>query len=401
MASSRNSFSIEAFRGRAALRNLDEENRRATYLELFFDLVFVVAIIALSQGLHDGLLEGRYVDSLMTFAFAFFAIWWSWMNYTWFASAHDSDDVSHRLLTLVQIAGVLVIASGIPTAFESQNITVMTIGYGIMRLGLIASWLRVALHIRHQRDRALRYTTGLVVVQTLWFGRLGFDESVGLFAVVPLIILELAIPYWAERRGDRPFHPDHIEERYGLFTLILLGEVILSASYGLRAALDIGQNTPVVVLVGFCGLMMTFGCWWLYFYHPGHLAPERNIAFRWGYGHSILFAALAAMGSGLYVAMDAVANDGDARLGAIALSIPPAAYLVALVGLLFLTGRTVASVRVWPKLVAAVVILALGLFAGQVVTSVGIAIVFTALVISMIAYRAPEERGSQATKVGI
>ena len=99
---------------------------------------------------------------------AFFGIWWAWMNFTWFASAHDANDIPYRLLTLVQIAGALVYAAAVPTAVEDHTFTLAVVGYVIMRFALVTQWLRVARHFPELRVRALRYAVGVTVVQLLW-----------------------------------------------------------------------------------------------------------------------------------------------------------------------------------------------------------------------------------------
>src|SRR5688572_1481103 len=110
---------------RRAMRARDphEPHRVATALELFTDLCFVVAIAQAAAHLHHALSEGHFAHGLMGYAAVFFAIWWAWVNFTWFASAYDTDDVPYRLLALLQIAGVLVLAAGIAPAFEHEDFT--------------------------------------------------------------------------------------------------------------------------------------------------------------------------------------------------------------------------------------------------------------------------------------
>ena len=91
-------------------RDPTEAHRASTPLELFFDLSFVVAVAAGAAELHHGLAEG-HLGTLLGYAFVFFAVWWAWMNYSWFASAYDTGDVVFRLLTFVIMAGVLVLAA--------------------------------------------------------------------------------------------------------------------------------------------------------------------------------------------------------------------------------------------------------------------------------------------------
>src|SRR5580765_3221676 len=97
-------------------RDTDEEHRASTPLELFFDLCFVVAVAQASSALHHALGADDISTALVGYPTVFFAIWWAWMNFTWFSSAYDNDDVVYRLTTLVQIAGALILAAGVPRA---------------------------------------------------------------------------------------------------------------------------------------------------------------------------------------------------------------------------------------------------------------------------------------------
>ena len=94
-------------------RDPADPQRASTPLELLFDLCFVVAVASVAQALHHDLVDGQIWHGLVNYLAIFFAIWWPWMNFTWFASAYDTDDVQYRLITFVQIAGVLVVAAGV------------------------------------------------------------------------------------------------------------------------------------------------------------------------------------------------------------------------------------------------------------------------------------------------
>ena len=125
---------MDRLRGHAVVRDTGEA-RSSSHLELFFDLTFVVGVSRASAALHHELVAGHIADGVVGFMAAFFAVWWAWMNFTWFASAHDSDDVTYRLLALVQMAGVVVLAAGLTRAVEDRQFGVATIGYAIMRSG--------------------------------------------------------------------------------------------------------------------------------------------------------------------------------------------------------------------------------------------------------------------------
>jgi low temperature requirement protein LtrA len=371
--------------GRAVVRDGAEEHRTSTPLELFFDLTFVVAIGRAAAALHHQLADGHVADGAIGFACLFFAIWWGWMNYTWFASAHDSDDLAHRLLTFVQITGALVLAAGVTRAAEEQDFAIVVLGYVIMRLGLIVSWLRVARDQPAVRDRARRYAAALFGLQLLWIAWLAVPGSIALATFVVLALSEMLLPMWAESAGEEPvFHPEHIEERYGLFTIILLGESILSATAGFQTAFDDGGLTGPLAAVGIAALVIAFAAWWLYFDHPGHLAPTPAMAFRWGYVHVVVFASLAAIGAGLHVAFEAVTDHADERTAALAVAIPAAGYLLGLVAVMAVTGAVAAELRIWPKLLGAATVLALGSAASVPVTVVGTAAVLAGLAGAMV-----------------
>ena len=94
----------------------------------------MVAVAQAAATLHHAIAEGHVGHGAARYLMVFFAIWWAWMNFTWFASAYDTDDALYRLATLVQIAGALVLAAGVPRAFDDGDFAVVTLGYVIMRL---------------------------------------------------------------------------------------------------------------------------------------------------------------------------------------------------------------------------------------------------------------------------
>src|SRR5262245_55985407 len=104
---------------RMAPRDRGEECRKSTPLELLFDLCFVVAVAQAAAQLHHALDEAHFPEAQLGYVLVFFGIWWAWMNFTWFASAYDCDDVPYRVLTLIQITGVLIIAASVPAAFAT------------------------------------------------------------------------------------------------------------------------------------------------------------------------------------------------------------------------------------------------------------------------------------------
>src|SRR3954451_11143699 len=134
---------------RMAGRDPDEDGRASTPLELLFDLTFVIAFGAASDQLAHALAESHVHEGILGFAFATFAVSWAWINFTWFASAYDTDDWPFRLTTMVQMVGVLILALGLPQMFESVthhdehlDVRLMVVGYVVMRAPMVVQWLR-------------------------------------------------------------------------------------------------------------------------------------------------------------------------------------------------------------------------------------------------------------------
>ncbi|HEX2773645.1 MAG TPA: low temperature requirement protein A [Micromonosporaceae bacterium] len=312
-------------------RDREEVHRTATPLELFFDLCFVVAVAYAADGLHHDLAEGHIRHGLLSYPMVFFAIWWAWMNFTWFASAYDPDDDLYRLTTLVQIAGALVLAAGVPQAFTDGDYRVTTYGYAVMRLAMVTQWLRVARSDRERRPAAIRFAIGVTAVQIGWLGRLALPEGWGARAFAVLVVAELAVPLWAERAAPTTWNRRHIAERYGLFTIIMLGESILATALAVQSAIGSGHAMTDLLAVAGSGAVIVFGMWWLYFDRPvDHLLTSLRVGFLFGYGHYVVFACAAAVGAGLAVAVDYVTHSApvSAVAAGYATAVPVAGYLV-------------------------------------------------------------------------
>ncbi|WTA56596.1 low temperature requirement protein A [Kitasatospora purpeofusca] len=313
-------------------RSREEPHRVATPLELFFDLCFVVAVGQAGRELAHDLAEGHWGDGLTGYLFAFFAIWWAWMNFTWFASAYDCDDVPYRVTTLVQIAGVLILAAGVPRLFADQDIVLSVVGYVVMRLAMVTQWLRAAAAEEGPaRGVALRYAAGITLCQIGWAVVLVLPHDVRAVVIPIGILAELSVPVVAELRMQTTWHPHHIAERYGLFTLIVLGETVAAATVAVQSAVDEHEGLGRLLPVAAGGLLICFSAWWIYFARPvhDHLRSNRQ-AFLWGYGHYLVFGAAAAIGSGLEVAVESAVHQAHVSETAATatVTVPTALYLV-------------------------------------------------------------------------
>ncbi len=316
-------------------RDVHQPHRVATSLELLFDLVTVIAVASAAAGLHHAIVGGHATDGVVRFAMAFFGIWWAWMNYTWFASAYDNDDVLFRLLTLAIMGGALAIASGIELFFKSLDLTMVVTGYVIMRVGMVVLWLRAARGDPARRTTALTYALGIALVQVYWAGLLWVDSSSSVRLTLLFALgaaFEIAVPALAERSGRTPWHRHHIIERYGLLNIIVLGETLLAGSLALRAVT--GEHFQIaLVRVALSSIVIVFSMWWLYFSKEEHLqSQDLGRSLTWGYGHVLIFAAGAAVGAGFAVVVDIVSGHAQVllKVGNYAVAVPVALYLLGL-----------------------------------------------------------------------
>jgi low temperature requirement protein LtrA len=314
-------------RRRFSGRDPEERNRAATPLELLYDLTIVVAFGTASDELAHLVADDHAAAGIGGFVLAAFAVSWAWVNYSWFASAYDTDDWVFRLATMVQMAGVIVLSLGLPQMFESLDhgedlaIGVMVAGYVVMRVPLIFLWWQVSRHDPEHAPAARSYMTSVAATQAGWVVLviLSLPMATTLVFFALLIAVEMAGPFVAERRSQTPWHAHHIAERYGLLVIITLGEVIIGTVASINAVVHGEAGWTVdAALLALAGVGLTFGSWWVYFSVPWAepLVRHRERAVTFGYGHLFVFAGLAGMGGGLHVA--AYALEGEAEIGPVA-----------------------------------------------------------------------------------
>ncbi|WP_291793905.1 MULTISPECIES: low temperature requirement protein A [Brevibacterium] len=311
-------------------RDPHEPGRVASSLELFFDLVFVVAVSIAAVQLHHSLTEGHVREGILSYGFVFFGIWWAWMNFTWFATSFDTDDWLYRVLTVLQMGGVLVLASGIRPAFEERDYTVLVLAYVVMRLALVAQWLRASRHAGPSRRATHIYAAGVTVVQVLWLLSLLLPAQLTTPSMLLLVVAELAVPVVAESTGKTPWHPHHITERYGLFTLILLGESLLASANAIIEAVHEAETLGPLIAVSALTLTATAALWWIYFWPPHHHAIRGlRGSLLYGYGHYFIFAAAGAFSAGIEVEIDLLTGHSSLHqpLASFSYTIPLAVFV--------------------------------------------------------------------------
>jgi low temperature requirement protein LtrA len=283
---------------RPPLLRTDEDEgreRRTGWLELFYDLVFVAIVAELSHVIaaHPG------PESVAHFAILFVAAWWMWIGGTVYNDRFETDDVSHRLVTLLQMLPVAAMAF-----FAHDGLGADSTGFALAYVGgrvvIIAMWLRGGYHNPSFRPVSNRYALGFSISVGLWITSLAFPSPVRVALWVVALAIDLLTPVATlemQRRLPR-LSRSHLPERYGLFTIIVLGESVVGVVNG---AADAQAVTAVQGVGGVLGLGTAFALWWLYFDEVGERAPRRGPwwIITWSHLHLPFVAGLAIAGAGV------------------------------------------------------------------------------------------------------
>jgi low temperature requirement protein LtrA len=341
-------------------RDPHEVHRVATSLEQLFDLTFATCFSLAASQLAMALSAGRYAAALLGFGFASFAICWAWINFSWFASAYDTDDWIFRVVTLRQMVGVLVLAIGLPPMFasiergERLDNSVMVLGYVIMRVALVFQWLRAARQDPARRRACLTYAIAISIAQIGWVWQIAvhFSTAAAFILGSILALIELMGPVLAERQdGGTPWHAHHVAERHSSLAIMALGEGIVGTIAALSAVVEQQGWTVDATLVGIAGTALTFGMWWLYDLLPSApiLETHRNRAFVWGVGQILIVTAIVGTGGGLHVAAYFIEHQTQISPLATVLSValPVGAFLGLTYALYYYLVRRFKAFQVW------------------------------------------------------
>jgi low temperature requirement protein LtrA len=312
-------------------RDHTESHRAATTLELLYDLVVVIAVAFVAHALQHALVENHTGSGVLSYVMIFWSIWWAWMSFTWFASYYDTDDAPYRVAVFIQMVGALIMAASVEKA-EHHDYTMVMIGYIIMRISSVALWVRVIKSNPADRITAMRYAVGTTLCQIGWMILILFlPKSFILPGFFILLVCEHFVPFYGDIRRQSRWHRHHIIERYGLLTIIVLGESLMALATTIQ---KLAANfDPLLLSIALGGFLILFSMWWLYFDEEEHpVLQYSKRAFIWGYGHFFIFAAIAATGTGLAVVTEQLS--GHAKIGPRAavysVAIPVAIYLLAL-----------------------------------------------------------------------
>ena len=275
-----------------------EIERHVTWLELFYDLIFVAAVAQLARSLSDD----YSWSGILRFIVIFVPVWWAWVGHTFYLTRFDTEDVGHRLLTMAQMAAAASLAVHVPAALGATSAG-FALSYAAVRFILVAEYLRAGLHIKVVRPLTSRYAAGFGCAASLWavsalvpdpwrFGLWGVALAVDF--LTPLTAGQLHVNF--------PPHLMHLPERFGLFTIIVIGEAVVSVVMGIgTGGLTFGSG-----MVGIMGLLVAFALWWGYFEGAKGAAVLALSASRhlwryqqWLYSHLPLLMGITATAVGI------------------------------------------------------------------------------------------------------
>ncbi|NEQ74440.1 MAG: low temperature requirement protein A [Okeania sp. SIO2C9] len=286
---------------------LEEGERRATWLELFFDLVFVVAIAQLAHNLH----EDYSIVGLAKLAVLFIPVWWCWIGATFYDTRFDNDGLVDRLITLVQMAIVAMMAANIHHALDSSAIG-FALSYIAFRSVLICQYLHAGYHVPEARGLTNWYSLGFSSSIVLWLISLFIPTPWRFLCWGVGLVIDFATPLTAGKKVVQvPPDLSHTTERIGLFTIIVLGESIVAVVGGV-SGIEWNLSSIIVALLG---LSITFSFWWMYFdtidNSPLYAMKQgkMNIALTWLYSHLPLTIGLTATGVGVEKMIHGLAHD--------------------------------------------------------------------------------------------
>jgi len=276
------------------LRVLDtEEERRATWLELFFDLVFVVAVAELGNVLTDDATLGGFLRFLALFV----PVWWAWAGFTFYANRFDTDDLVYRLLIFVAMFAVAALATTVPDAFEGGSAG-FALSYVCIRLVLLVLYGRVIRFAEKGRALALFYFSVFGLAVVVWLVSLAVPEPARYALWAVALTFEVSAPLAGWRLlPQAPVDPRHLPERFGLLTIIVLGESVFAVVLGVR---DVSWDASSALAAG-GGFLAAAAIWWIYFdfldssVESGGLLRGLTLT----YAHYFVYAGIAAVGVGV------------------------------------------------------------------------------------------------------
>lgn len=296
MDNSNSSEQRQSFKPRLRTLENSTHERRASWLELFFDLVIVVAIAQLAHLLEEHPDSERFMLVALLFAATFLG----WQGFSFYADRFDTDDLIFRIAGFAQMLLFLIIASQMEHVVEGEH-KGFALAFAALRFILVVQYFSVYRYIKVARQLALRYGGAYAISVVLWVISAFVPSPYFLILWLAALLLDFSQPWTAiHLHRTVPTDPQHVPERFGLFTLIVMGELVVAAGLGI-SALDL---TNQEILIAFAGFLMVIGVWWLYFDPLSgrefeHDKPLRVVTFA--YSHLPLLGGLVFAAGGITI----------------------------------------------------------------------------------------------------
>jgi low temperature requirement protein LtrA len=273
------------------------EERHATWLELFLDLVFVVAIAELGTSFAHHV----SVRGFLIYLGLFVPIVWAWAGFTFYATRFDTDDLVYRVFTFLGMFGVAALATTVPAAFEGHA-NGFALSYACIRIVIVLLYVRARRNVPEARRVADWFIALFSVAIVLWFVSLTIAAPWKYVWWAVALAHELASPprAWRLLRAA-PIHPSHIPERFGLLTIIVLGEAVIAVVIG---TVDVTW-TVLSGTTGLAGFLAAVSLWWIYFEYLDSTVVGRDVlrGMTFVYAHLPVVIGIAAMGVGVRLAV--------------------------------------------------------------------------------------------------
>jgi low temperature requirement protein LtrA len=286
------------------------EERHASWLELFFDLAFVLALLGVTARLGTrGSPGGAQVGAAIGI---YVLIQWSWLGQSFYDTRFDPNDTPHRLLVLTATVGAGAITLGVQHVPAGY---LLPVGYLIVRGCLILMYLRVLTADRSARDLVVVYLTGFGTGWLLWAASLAVAPTLRPVLWVTALVIELLTPWLGRRRlGRHPVNSTHLPERLGQYTIILLGATLTN----LRDAVPAAHPSIRVLAAAAVAFLLPSSIWWIYttYVSSGLAVPQLGRGTGYAYLHSSASAAVLFLGWALGVVVHRVAVSLPVPLGA-------------------------------------------------------------------------------------
>ena len=280
--------------------------RKATWMELFFDLAFVVAIAATAHSLSSA----ESTRGLIEFCVLFVLLQWAWTGYTFYNDRFDSDDLLHRASGLAQMALVLFLST--LSKWLTDDYLQFVVAYSLLRFFTIAFNLFAGFHVPAARRLTHTFAFGFSVALVPLVLGLGVDDPDWRLALVSATaLLQLVPPLLPTRHlASLPLSISHIPERLGLFVTLTLGECLT----GIARISTTDHKTASLILGSACAITIVFCFWWIYFSQlNGNLLKQLSLRSRfWVYGHVPLTLTLVILAVGLEEQLELIVHPANA-----------------------------------------------------------------------------------------